>query len=107
MALKSSLPSLAADPDSMIHRLRRTREISIDDLSRVCNIPAADIRRWERTNAYPSKEQLCAIAKALHVDASVLTGKPRDYPLPSVSINVPSWFIAETQHILALFPQRR
>lgn len=107
MALKSSLPSFAADPDSMIRRLRRMREISVDELSRICKIPSADIRRWERTNTVPSGERLYALAKVLRVDAAVLSGKPRDYPREGDQDSAPAWFLAETQRILTLFPQRR
>lgn len=107
MTLKSTLPSFAADPNSMLRRIRRVREISIDELSQQCNIPAADIRRWERTNTYPEIERLRTLAKVLKVKPTLLTVDTSKAPTPEAVEDIPAWFIAETQRILTLFPPRR
>lgn len=105
MSIKSSLPSLAADPHSMIRRMRRVREISVEELARRCQVPMADIRHWERTNTYPDQATLSTLATALHVKAAVLMRKG-DGPLPGAPVGVPAWFLALTQRVLTLFPPR-
>jgi ribosome-binding protein aMBF1 (putative translation factor) len=107
MTLKSSLPSLAADPDSMIRRIRLARELTVEELSLRSKIPVPVIRHWERTNTCPEKEELRNLAMALHAKVSTLTGKGRYVPPMDDLAGVPDWFIAATQRILTLFPQRR
>lgn len=104
MPLKSTLPSFASDPDSMLRQIRRARELSIPELANRSKVPIPLIRHWERTNTCPDLQHLRALATALHVRPAALTRQGRYRGAKDVA-GVPAEFIAQTQRLLLLFPQ--
>jgi ribosome-binding protein aMBF1 (putative translation factor) len=113
MSIKSTVPSFASHPDSMISKVRRDRGMTIESLSlRTCINPDV-LRYWERNNRYPQGDTLRTLARALQVKAGVLTGKKPfltqkgDIHLavnPGGAVKAPQWFIDMTKRIQTLFP---
>jgi ribosome-binding protein aMBF1 (putative translation factor) len=104
MSIKSSLPSFASDPHSIIYKVRQSRRISVEELSRRSGVSAQDIRRCERKNVLPGDQALTALAKALLVKTAVLLGKQKFVPdeLPPEIQPSPA-FIAHTRRIQEMF----
>jgi ribosome-binding protein aMBF1 (putative translation factor) len=113
MSIKSTVPSFASHPDSMISKVRRDRGMTIESLSlRTCINPDV-LRYWERNNRCPAGDTLKTLAKALQVKTAVLTGKKPFLSssgklyMPEVlgtMAKPPEWFVAMTQRIRVLFP---
>lgn len=113
MTIKSTVPSFASHPDSVLYRVRRDRGMSIEALSTRTSIHPDVLRYWERNNKYPTGETLRKVARVLQVKAGVLAGKkpfvpqqcdirdPKALPSPT---RPPEWFVAATKRIRTLFP---
>jgi len=61
-----------------IFGLRKAKKLSLQELSALSGIDAGQISRYEQDKATPSTDSLIAIAKALDVVSTYLTGEARD-----------------------------
>jgi len=100
MKIKSTLPSFANDPQSTLYRVRRSRRMSVEELSRRSGVPTLLIRRCERTASLPHDEALRELSHVLGVAMTVLLGF---LPCPVMETQPSAAFIEQTRRLQLIF----